>query len=45
MQPIGSVEHVVEHVISKGAKRSKINPLNEVTIPQMSATIEVLKGE
>jgi hypothetical protein len=45
MQPIGSAKHVVEHVISKGAKRSKTKPPNEVTIPQVTATIEVLKGE
>jgi hypothetical protein len=35
MQPIGSAKHVVEHVISKGAKRSKTRPPNEVTIPQI----------
>jgi hypothetical protein len=43
MQPVGSVEHVVEPVIFKGAKRSKTKPPNEVIIPQVSATIEVLK--
>jgi hypothetical protein len=43
MQLVGSVEHVVEHVISKGTKRSKTKPPNEFIIPQVNATIEVLK--
>jgi hypothetical protein len=33
----------VEHVIFKGAKRSRTKPPNEVTIPQVNATIIVLK--